>query len=126
MMKIALADREAQLMDALWDNGPSSVSEVQATLHDEPAYNTVLTMLRKLEAKGYVGHTEEGRAFRYHALIERGAAQQGAIEAVISRLFKGSTDALLTHMATRENLTSTQIKRVEDLLLKRRSRKKRT
>ena len=87
-MKITLAEREAQLMDALWDHGPSTVNEVQARLADELAYTTVLTMLRKLEAKGYVGHEEEGRAHRYHALIDRTAAQEGALKALVSRLFK--------------------------------------
>ena len=49
-MRIALAEREAQLMDVLWDHGPSTVAEVQSHLKDELAYTTVLTMLRKLEA----------------------------------------------------------------------------
>lgn len=112
-MRIALADREAQLMEVLWDHGPSTVNEVQAQLQDELAYTTVLTMLRKLEAKGYVGHSEEGRAHRYHALIARTAAQQGALEALVSRLFKGSSDALLMHLVAREKLSAEQVRRIE-------------
>ncbi len=65
---------------------------------DVLAYTTVLTVLRKLEGKGYVGHEEEGRAHRYHALIEREAAQEGALKALVSKLFKGSGDALLMHL----------------------------
>jgi BlaI family penicillinase repressor len=115
-MKISLADREAQLMHALWDHGPSTVNEVQARLADELAYTTVLTMLRKLEAKGYVGHEEEGRAHRYHALIERSAAQEGALRALVSRLFKGSSDALLLHLVSREKLSVKQVQRIEEQL----------
>jgi predicted transcriptional regulator len=117
-MKIALAEREAQLMDVLWDHGPSTVTEVQARLDDELAYTTVLTMLRKLEAKGYVGHEEEGRAHRYHALIERSAAQEGALKALVSRLFKGSSDALLMHLVSREKLSAKQVQRIEAQLRK--------
>lgn len=113
-MKISLAEREAQLMDVLWDHGPSTVAEVQAHLRDDLAYTTVLTMLRKLEEKGYVGHAEEGRAHRYHARIERGAAQQGALEALVSRLFKGSQEALLMHLVSREKLTAEQVRRIEE------------
>lgn len=120
-MRISLADREAQLMEVLWDHGPSTVSEVQAHLQDELAYTTVLTMLRKLEAKGYVGHAEEGRAHRYHALIERTAAQQGALEALVSRLFKGSSDALLMHLVAREKLDAEQVRRIEAQLRARSS-----
>jgi predicted transcriptional regulator len=117
-MRISLAEREAQLMDLLWDHGPSTVSEVQALLSDELAYTTVLTMLRKLEAKGYVGHEGEGRAHRYHALIERTAAQEGALKALVSRLFKGSTDALLMHLVSSEKLNEKQVRRIQEQLRK--------
>jgi BlaI family penicillinase repressor len=117
-MRISLAEREAQLMDVLWDRGPSTVNEVQAALADELAYTTVLTMLRKLEAKGYVGHEEEGRAHRYHALIERTAAQDGALTSLVSRLFKGSSDALLLHLVEREKLSAEQVQRIEEQLRK--------
>jgi len=123
-MKISLAEREAQLMDALWDHGPSTVNEVQARLVDELAYTTVLTMLRKLEAKGYVGHEEEGRAHRYHALIERSAAQEGALKALVSRLFKGSSDALLLHLVSREKLSVKQVQRIEEQLRRSSRREK--
>lgn len=117
-MRISLAEREAQLMDLLWDHGPSTVSEVQALLRDELAYTTVLTMLRKLEAKGYVGHEGEGRAHRYHALIERTAARKGALTALVSKLFKGSTDALLMHLVSHEKLSEKQVRRIQEQLRK--------
>jgi predicted transcriptional regulator len=75
-------------------------------------------MLRKLEAKGYVGHEEEGRAHRYHALIERTAAQDGALKSLVSRLFKGSSDALLLHLVEREKLSAEQVQRIEEQLRK--------
>jgi predicted transcriptional regulator len=121
-MRISLAEREAQLMNLLWDNGPSTVSEVQTRLRADLAYTTVLTMLRKLEAKGYVGREEDGRAHRYHALVERAAAQEGALNTLISRLFKGSSVALLLHLVTREKLSARQVQRIEEQL-RRASRK---
>jgi BlaI family transcriptional regulator, penicillinase repressor len=124
-MAISLADREAELMAVLWDKGPSTVTEVQALVSDELAYTTVLTILRKLEAKGYVGHTGEGRAHRYHPLIEREAAQEGALKALVARLFKGSSDALLMHLVSREKLSAKQVQRIE-AQLQRTSRKEKT
>jgi predicted transcriptional regulator len=118
-MQIALAEREAQLMEVLWDNGPSTVTDVQARLSDELAYTTVLSHLRTLEAKGYVGHSEEGRAHRFHALIERADAQTGAIEALVSRLFKGSSDALLLHLVSSDKLSAKQVQRIEERLKKK-------
>ncbi len=51
-MNISLTDREADVMQVLWDHGPSVVSEVRDKLTDQLAYTTVLTILRTLEAKG--------------------------------------------------------------------------
>ncbi len=118
-MQIALAEREAQLMEMLWDHGPSTVADVQGRLNDELAYTTVLSHLRTLEAKGYVGHTEEGRAHRYHAVIERADAQTGAIEALVSKLFKGSSDALLLHLVSSDKLSAKQVQRIEERLKKK-------
>jgi predicted transcriptional regulator len=118
-MQIVLAEREAQLMEVLWDHGPSTVTDVQALLNDELAYTTVLSHLRTLESKGYVGHSEEGRAHRYHALIERADAQKGAIEALVTRLFKGSSDALLLHLVSRDKLSAKQVQRIEERLKKK-------
>jgi predicted transcriptional regulator len=123
-MHITLAEREAQIMEVLWDHGPSTVSDVQTHLHDELAYTTVLTILRTLESKGYIGHAEEGRAHRYHALIERSAAQEGALKALISKLFKGSSDALLMHLVSREKLSAAQLKRIETELRNQSKRKR--
>ena len=58
-MSATLTDREADIMSALWDLGPSSVADVRKHLTDPLAHNTVLTMLRILEEKGFVRHEEE-------------------------------------------------------------------
>jgi BlaI family penicillinase repressor len=124
-MQIDLAEREAELMAVLWDRGPSTVNEVLAHLTDELAYTTVLSHLRLLESKGYVGHSEEGRAHRYHALIERADARKGAVDALVSRLFQGSSDALLLHLVENEKLSAKQVERIEARLRKA-GRKQRT
>ncbi|MEX0912613.1 MAG: BlaI/MecI/CopY family transcriptional regulator, partial [Gemmatimonadota bacterium] len=73
-MDINFTDRELDLMLVLWERGPSTVAEVREALDDDLAYTTVLTVLRVLEEKGHVAHTEEGRAHRYRALVERDEA----------------------------------------------------
>lgn len=117
-MQINLAEREAELMEVLWEKGPSTVSEVQSRLRDRLAYTTVLTHLRTLEVKGYVGHTEARRAYRYHALIERVDAQRGALRTLVARLFRGSSDALLVHLVSDDKLNARQVQRIEERLRK--------
>jgi predicted transcriptional regulator len=117
-MRPSLAAREAELMNVIWDHGPSTVSEVQALLKDKLAYTSVQTTLRMLEGKGYIGHSEDGRAHRYHALVDRAAAQEGAIKTLIARLFKGSSDALLTHLVSHDKLSVKQLQRIEEEMRK--------
>jgi len=115
-MEITFTDREADVMQILWDHGPSVVSEVRAHLEDELAYTTVLTVLRTLETKGYVAHEEEGRGHRYHALIEQHQARKSALQHLTSKLFKGSTELLFAHLVGDRKLSTDEITRMRKLL----------
>ena len=123
-MRITLTDREAEFMEVLWDKGPSTVAEVREHLRDDPAYTTVLTILRNLEGKGYVGPSKDGRAHRYAPLIERDAARRSALRDLSAKLFKGSAELLMTHLVDDDKLTEEQIKKIRQVL-NQRSRKER-
>lgn len=116
MMHIVLADREAELMEVLWHHGPSTVTEVRIRLRDPLAYTTVLTVLRNLEAKRYVGHSEEGRAHRFRALVAREAARRSALRDLSAKLFNGSAALLLTHLVSDQQLSNDDIRRIRKLL----------
>src|SRR6187551_294315 len=113
---IYLTDREADVMQVLWDHGPSVVNEVKEQLHDELAYTTVLTILRTLEQKGYVKHEEEGRVHRYFAAVKETAARKSALRHLTGKLFKGSAELLFTHLVTDQKLSKDQIQRMRDVL----------
>jgi predicted transcriptional regulator len=115
-MRIVLADRETELMEVLWDHGPSTVAEVRKKLKVKLAYNTVLSTLRTLESKGYVGHEEEGRAHRYLARVARDAARHSALRQLSARLFKGSVELLMTSVVSDKKLSAEQVGRIRELL----------
>lgn len=123
-MEIRLTEREADVMEVLWQRGPSTVAEVRDALADDLAYTTVLTMLRTLEDKGYVAHEQEGRAHRYAAVVEREVARRSALQALTRRFFDGSKAMLLAHLVDDEKLSETDIARIRSLL-QRRSKSKR-
>ena len=124
-MPIQLTDREADIMQALWDRGPSTVAEVRAQLADALAYTTVLTVLRILESKGYVNHTEEGRGHRYGAAVEQQSARKSALRHLTDKLFEGSSELLMTHLVTEQKLSPEQVKRLRKLLASRPNRETR-
>lgn len=112
-------ERELDVMQVLWERGPSVVAEVQAELTDKLAYTTVLTILRTLEAKGYVRHEEEGRGHRYFATVEQKAAQESALAHLTRKLFKGSAELLFTRLVSDRGLSAEQLKRMRELLARK-------
>lgn len=109
-------ERELDVMQVLWERGPSVVAEVQAELTDKLAYTTVLTMLRTLEAKGYVRHEEEGRGHRYFTTVAQQEARQNALAHITRKLFKGSAELLFTQLVSDRKLSAEELERMRDLL----------
>lgn len=101
-----LADSELRLMEILWSRGSSTVAEVLAALPPELqlAFNSVQTTLRILEQKGYVRHTEAGRAFVYHAVVDRAQASRSAVEALLARFFENSPAELALNLVENTKL----------------------
>jgi predicted transcriptional regulator len=113
---VVFTDRELDIMAVLWERGPSTVAGVKDHLSDRLAYTTVLTILRTLEEKGHVGHEEEGRAYRYHARVERDEAQGSALDRLTRKLFSGSTELLLTHLVEDRELGEDELQRIRQML----------
>jgi predicted transcriptional regulator len=109
-------ERELDVMAILWERGPSTVAEVRARLTDALAHNTVLTVLTVLEEKGYVDHTEEGKAHRFRARVKQETAGATAAARMVEKLFGGSTERLLTHLVTERSVTADELRRLRRLL----------
>ena len=115
-MEISFTSRELDVMAVLWETGSATVAEVRDALDEPFAYTTVLTVLRTLEEKGYVGHSQEGKAHRYHPLVEREAAGDSALGRVVSKMFSGSPEMLLTHLVSDRRLSEVELQRLRQLL----------
>jgi predicted transcriptional regulator len=118
-VEISFTDRELDVMGVLWDLGSASVAEVRDRLHDDLAYTTVLTVLRTLEEKGYAGHTEAGKAYRYHPLVQRQDAGTSVLRRITRKLFKDSPELLLTQLVSDRRLTDEELRRMRQLLEER-------
>lgn len=119
-----LTEAEQRAMEVLWSAGSGTVSEVLDAL-DAPkplAFNTVQTILRILEKKGYVRHREEGRAFRYFALVDKATASRSAVHSVVRRFF-GSPGALAVNLVQNENLGAADLARIRRLIADAEARK---
>jgi predicted transcriptional regulator len=116
MDELSLGDRELDVMTVLWELGDGTVTEVREQLPADLAYTTVLTILRKLEAKGLVRHKVEGKAHRYIPRVAQKNARRTVLGRLIDKLFDGSPEQLLAHLVDDHKLTPAQVKRMRDQL----------
>lgn len=114
----ALTDAELRIMRVLWARQRATVGDVVEHMDgpDKPAYNSILTILRILEKKGYVSHGKDGRAFVYLPLVDPSQARRRALSQVLSRFFNGSPEALVLDLLGHEQITDEERQRVRQLI----------
>ncbi len=122
-MDPVFTDRELDIMNVLWDLGGGTATEVRERLADPLAYNTVLTMLRILEDKGYLRHEEDGRAFRYIPRVARKTAKASAVKRLVRKLFDGEARLLATELMSDRSLSEDDLRELHALLAERLGKK---
>lgn len=119
---LQLTDAEQRLMDILWTLESGTVAEIAEALPKklDLAYNTVLTIMRILEDKGYVRHTKpkEGRAFIYRPIVSREQASRSALHYLLGRFFGNSAEALVLNLIEDKTLNEKERERIRKLLKK--------
>ena len=85
-----LGHRERQLMDAIYQLGEASVSDVLRLLSDPPSYSAVRKMLNVLEDKGFLKHRSEGTKYIYRPTRSPEVASKQAIKQLVRTFFRGS------------------------------------
>ena len=113
-----LGELELQILNVLWERGPSTVREVLEALSVEPrpAYTTVLTMMRLMNDKGYLDRREQGRAHVYQARLRERRVKRGLLGDLIDGAFRGSAEALLVRLLEDGRLSAKELRRVRELL----------
>jgi BlaI family penicillinase repressor len=92
--------RELDVLKALWALGSGSVREVHRRMYPdgELAFNTVQTLLRIMEEKGFIAHENRGRVFVFTPLISRKAIDKLSIQSLLSHNFGGSPTGLFVNL----------------------------
>lgn len=109
-------ERELDIMSVLWRLGSGTVAEVRDALSDDLGYTGVLKMLQILEDKEMVGHEREGRAYRYHPLVEPGEAGGHALRRIVDKIFQGSAELALARLVSDRRLDAEEVARMKALL----------
>jgi predicted transcriptional regulator len=110
-----LTRAEEQVMQILWDMKDGLVKDIRDAFGDpKPARNTVSTVLRVLEKKGYVGHKAYGNVHLYHPLISKGEYSKSQLFGLMESYFNNSFPAMASFFAREKDLT---VKELDELLV---------
>jgi predicted transcriptional regulator len=90
-----LSPLEQKVMAALWSAKTATAADLQHTLGGDLTNATVRTLLRRLEAKGYVRHSTRGRVFVYAPIVDATGAGTVAVRGVLRRFFGGSASRMI-------------------------------
>ena len=118
-MKEKLFDSEAKVMEILWREGPLPAKEISLIAADSIGWNknTTYTVIKKLEAKGFIRRDEPG--FVCTPLISEKDIRKNETSSLLTRFFGGSRKALFSALIEDEELTDTEVEELKNLIDKR-------
>ncbi len=106
-----LTNREEEIMDIFWEKGSLYVKEiVDEIVEPKPHYNTISTIVRGLEEKGFVGHEQFGNTYRYAAIISREEFSRNTIKSMVGKYFNKSYASVVSMFVEEEKISVEEIK----------------
>lgn len=110
-------------MQMLWDNGPSFVRELVERYPDpRPHVNTVSTVIRNLEEKGFVGHEAVGGSYRYHALKAKDEFRDRSLLHLVKGYFNNSYLGAVSTLVEEEKISLDELKELVDMIERKHQR----
>jgi len=109
-----LTELQQAILDHLWSAGSGTAEQIREALH--PAHplkdSSIRTLLRRLEARGFLRHTVDGKVFVYHAAVPSRSVAARAVQHIIDRFCSGSVEQFLVGMVDERVLPLHEIKRL--------------
>jgi BlaI family penicillinase repressor len=119
-----LGDLEREVMQLVWAKGPVTAEAVREELARRLKESTVRTVLRRLEEKGYVMHTVDGRTYVYEATEPRSRVAAKAVQRIVDWFCNGSVEEVLVGMVDAAMLDQRQLQLLADKVAKAKGRRK--
>lgn len=114
-----LTRAELEIMQILWDRGSGFVNDILEALPEpKPAYNTVSTVVRILEKKGFVDHKAYGKSHEYYPIVDRDSYTQGFMSSVLNNFFGGSASRMVSFLSSNKSISMEEADEIMKLLKK--------
>lgn len=112
-----LTKAEEQVMQILWKLEKGFVNNIINQIPEpKPAYNTISTIIRILETKGFVGHLAYGKTYEYYPLITKEQYTKGFLNGFINSYFSNSYKNLVSFFSKSESLSTNEIEEIIEIL----------
>ena len=106
-----LTNREEEIMELFWEKGSLFVKDIIEQLADpKPHYNTISTIVRGLEEKGFIDHEQFGNTHRYFAIISRDEFSKNTIKKLVGKYFNTSYASVVSMFVEEQKITTEEIR----------------
>jgi len=113
-MSKKLTKAEEEIMQLIWDHGPTTVSAlIERIPEPKPAQTTISSFMRILEKKEFLSHKAYGRTFEYFPLVSKADYSKFSLQHLVSNYFDGSMNELVSFIA---NETDLSLKEISELM----------
>lgn len=110
-----LTAKEEEVLGLFWKKGPLYVREiVELYENPKPHFNTISTIVRSLEEKGYVGHTPKGKSYQYHAIIAEEDMGKKSLSSIVGRYFRNSYLRVVSSLVEDGNIPVEDLRKLLD------------
>lgn len=115
-----LTNKEEEVMKVLWKLEKAFVKEMLVEFNgNKPHYNTLSTIIRHLEDKGFVGHKAFGNTYQYYPIISKEAYRKNFISNAIDQYFNNSYKNLVSFFASEEKISADELREIIDHIEKK-------
>lgn len=105
-----LTFKEEEIMQILWSLKKAFIKDILEEMSEpKPPYNTVSSIVRKLESMGLVGHEAFGKTHRYYPILKKENYRKQSLQVFMSNYFGGSPSQLLSYFVKEEKLSPSEI-----------------
>ena len=112
-----LTKAELQIMQVLWRKENAFVNEILQDLEEpRPAYNTVSTVLRVLQNKGFVAYRSFGKNYQYYPLVSKESYTNRFMNRVVDNFFSDSVKAMVSFFTKKEKMSVQEIDELIEML----------
>jgi BlaI family penicillinase repressor len=115
-----LTNKEEEIMHILWKLEKAFVKDVLMEVEDDkPHYNTLSTIIRNLEEKGYVSHNAYGNTHQYFPVVTKEDYRKGFMSNAIENYFNNSYKSMISFFAKEEKISADELREILDMIEKK-------